>query len=104
MKPTGFSFLAPFHCFFFHGYEEELGGNGAIHSYSMEDVERSKVFTVTSSIEGETEKYGKFICREYQDVFILWWKADKPLETKLFAPLVQERKYLGLIFGWEGGD
>ena len=39
MKPTGFSFLAPFHCFFFHGYEEELGGNGAIHSYSMEDVE-----------------------------------------------------------------
>ncbi|KAL7533682.1 hypothetical protein ACHAXR_008071 [Thalassiosira sp. AJA248-18] len=72
--------------------EEELGGNGMMKLYSLEDVKRSKAFTVTSAIEGETEKYGKFTCREYQDVFILWWKGeeDAPMETKLFAPLVQE--------------
>jgi len=71
--------------------EEELGGNDMIQGqFSLEDVERSKAFIVTSAIEGETEKYGKFICREYQDVFILWWKGNTPMNTELFAPLVQE--------------
>ena len=71
--------------------EEELGGNGMINEIiSLGDLERSRVFTVTSSIEGETERHGKFVCREYQDVFILWWKQDIPLEMKLFAPVVKE--------------
>jgi hypothetical protein len=35
------------------------------------------MFTVTSAIEGETERHGKYICREYQDVFILQWKGDR---------------------------
>lgn len=70
--------------------EEEVGGNDMMHMYSLEDIEHSKVFTVTSSSEGKTENYGKFICREYQDVFILWWKGNDPMETKSFAPLVQE--------------
>lgn len=71
--------------------EEELGGNGAIRErFVMADVERSRAFTVASAVEGETEKHGKFICREYQDVFIIWWKDDAPMETNMFAPLVQE--------------
>mmetsp|Transcript_29507 Transcript_29507/g.62627 ORF Transcript_29507/g.62627 Transcript_29507/m.62627 type:complete len:313 (+) Transcript_29507:206-1144(+) len=70
--------------------EEELGGHGTMRMYSLEDIRHGKVFTVTSAMEGETEKYGKFTCREYQDVFILWWKGDVPMETKLFAPLVAE--------------
>lgn len=70
---------------------EELGGNGMIQGmYSLEDIERSKAFTITSVIEGETKKYGKFICREYQDVFLLRWAGNAPLKTKLFAPIVQE--------------
>mmetsp|Transcript_7353 Transcript_7353/g.16102 ORF Transcript_7353/g.16102 Transcript_7353/m.16102 type:complete len:241 (+) Transcript_7353:262-984(+) len=71
--------------------EEELGGNGMIRGqYSLEDIERCKAFVVSSDIEGETPKFGKFICREYQDVFILWWKGDAPMDAKLFAPLVEE--------------
>lgn len=35
---------------------EELGGNGMIQGmYSLEDIERSKAFTITSVIEGETK-------------------------------------------------
>ena len=48
------------------------------------------VFTVTSAIEGETKRYGKFVCREYQDVFILWWKEEISLDVKLFAPNAEE--------------
>jgi len=72
--------------------EEELGGgNGMIQGmYSLEDVARSKAFIVSSDIEGETEKYGRFTCREYQDVFILWWKGETPMETTFFAPWVEE--------------
>ena len=71
--------------------EEELGGNDILQGqFSLEYVERSKAFIVTSAIEGETEKYGKFICREYQYVCILWWKENNPMKTKCFAPLVQE--------------
>ena len=71
--------------------EEELGGNGNIKGrYSLEDVKNSRMFTVTSAIEGETEKHGKYICREYQDVFILKWKADAPMESHDFAPMVKE--------------
>eukprot|EP00580_Thalassiosira_gravida_P006698 CAMPEP_0201639400 /NCGR_PEP_ID=MMETSP0493-20130528/19214_1 /ASSEMBLY_ACC=CAM_ASM_000838 /TAXON_ID=420259 /ORGANISM="Thalassiosira gravida, Strain GMp14c1" /LENGTH=256 /DNA_ID=CAMNT_0048112785 /DNA_START=292 /DNA_END=1062 /DNA_ORIENTATION=+ len=74
--------------------EEELGGgnNGSMIQgmYSLEDVARSKAFIVSSAIEGETEKYGKFTCREYQDVCILWWKGEIPMETTFFAPLVEE--------------
>jgi isopentenyldiphosphate isomerase len=71
--------------------EEELGGNGNIKGrYSLEDVKNSRMFTVTSAIEGETEKYGKYVCREYQDVFILKWKGDVPMESHDFAPMVKE--------------
>lgn len=72
--------------------EEELGGTGMIQGrYSSEDVASCKAFTVASSIEGETEKFGRFICREYQDVYILSWKGDDvAFEPKSFAPLVEE--------------
>ncbi|EED91603.1 predicted protein [Thalassiosira pseudonana CCMP1335] len=71
--------------------EEELGGNGCIREYySIEDIQQSKAFIGTSSIKGSTAKFGTFHCQEYQDVFILWWKQDVPLETRLFAPLVHE--------------
>lgn len=71
--------------------DEELGGNGVMKGrYSMEDVKNSKMFTVTSAIEGETEKHGKYICREYQDVFILQWKGDLPMESHDFAPMLKE--------------
>ena len=64
--------------------EEELGGNGKIQKmYSTEDVKKARAFTVASAVEGETEKYGKFICREYQEVFILLWKGK--METNMFA-------------------
>lgn len=72
---------------------EELGagtGFGVMEQFSLDDVQQSRSFTVTSAIEGETERYGKFTCREYQDVFILWWKGDSPMETKMFQPLVEE--------------
>lgn len=68
--------------------EEELGGNGFTQQYSKEDVQR--LFTVTSSIEGETAKYGKYVCREYQEVYILWYEGDGIMETNMFAPLVKE--------------
>jgi isopentenyldiphosphate isomerase len=71
--------------------EEELGGNGNIKGrYSLEDVKNSRMFTVTSAIEGETEKHGKYVCREYQDVFILKWKGHVPMESNDFSPMVKE--------------
>jgi isopentenyldiphosphate isomerase len=70
--------------------QEELGGNGAMQSYSLEDIRSSRAFTITSAIEGETIKFGRFICREYQDVFVFWLKGDTPIATNLFAPLVPE--------------
>ncbi|KAL3811673.1 hypothetical protein ACHAXA_002767 [Cyclostephanos tholiformis] len=70
--------------------KEELGGNGAMHGYLLEDVRRSWVFTITSAIEGETKKFGRFICREYQEVFVFWLDEDVPIAANLFAPLVPE--------------
>ena len=58
--------------------------------YTVEDVKNSRVFTVTSAIEGETEMHGKYTCREYQDVFILKWKADSPMQSHDFEPMVKE--------------
>ena len=40
--------------------------------------------------EGETEKFGKYKCQEYQEVFLLWWRGYDIIETTSFAPLVQE--------------
>jgi isopentenyldiphosphate isomerase len=70
--------------------KEELGGNGAMHGYSLEEIRRGRAFTITSSIEGETKKFGRFICREFQDVFIIWLEGDIPIATNMFAPLVPE--------------
>lgn len=70
--------------------KEELGGNGAMQGYSLEDIRRSRAFTITSAIEGETNKFGRFICREYQEIFIFWLEGDTPIATSLFAPLVPE--------------
>ena len=71
--------------------EEELGGSGNMKGrYTLEDVKNSRVFTVTSAIEGETEKHGKYTCREYQDVFILKWREDSPMQSHDFAPMVKE--------------
>lgn len=72
--------------------EEELGGKGTMmKQYSIEDLKNSRVFTVTSSIMGETAKHGKYLCQEYQDVFILWLREhDSPMDTTMFAPLVEE--------------
>lgn len=67
--------------------EEELGITGR---YSLGDLTNSKMFTVTSAIEGETEKHGKYVCREYQDVFILKWKGGVPMEANDFVPIVKE--------------
>jgi isopentenyldiphosphate isomerase len=70
--------------------QEELGGNGNM-DYTLDDLERSKAFVVTSSIKGETAKYGAFTCNEYQDVFILWWKdVNVAIDTTMFAPMNQE--------------
>lgn len=70
--------------------QEELGGNGNIQ-YTKSDLERSKEFVVTSSMKGETQNYGSFICNEYQDVFILWWKDDMvPIDPSIFAPKNKE--------------
>lgn len=70
--------------------QEELGGMGNLN-YTIHDLERSKAFIVTSSIKGETRQYGSFVCNEYQDVFILWWKDEKvPIVTQMFAPMNQE--------------
>jgi 8-oxo-dGTP pyrophosphatase MutT (NUDIX family) len=70
--------------------QEELGGMGNLN-YTIHALERSKAFIVTSSIKGETRQYGSFVCNEYQDVFILWWKDEKvPIVTQMFAPMNQE--------------
>ena len=70
---------------------EELGGNGNLaEMYSLEDIQNSKIFTITSSIEGETEKHGLYLCREYQDVFALKWTRDLPMKSHDFAPMVKE--------------
>lgn len=69
---------------------EELGSNGLFDDYTIEDVKRNYAFRVASSIKGETEKHGHFICNEYQDVFILWWDRDVRLEANLFAPKAKE--------------
>ena len=67
--------------------QEELGGMGNI-KYTLNDLARSKAFVVTSSIKGETKRYGPFICNEYQDVFILWWKDENTkIDTQMFAPM-----------------
>jgi isopentenyldiphosphate isomerase len=69
---------------------EELGGNGNLQ-YTQNDLEMSKAFVVTSSIKGETAKYGSFICNEYQDVFILWWKDENTsIDSSMFAPMNKE--------------
>ena len=71
--------------------QEELGGSGIMHGrYEVEDVRRSKVCTVTSSVEGRTEKFGSFTCREYQDVFLLWWPSDEEFLPELFSPQMEE--------------
>mmetsp|Transcript_4645 Transcript_4645/g.6788 ORF Transcript_4645/g.6788 Transcript_4645/m.6788 type:complete len:275 (+) Transcript_4645:45-869(+) len=71
--------------------EEELGGNGNMKGrYSLEDIKNSRMFTVTSAIKGVTDKHGKYICREYQDVFMLKWKEELPMESHDFAPMVKE--------------
>lgn len=71
--------------------QEELGGNGIMQDrYEAEDVRRSKVCTVTSSIQGQTEKFGRFLCREYQDVFLLWWPSDEAFAPGLFSPQTEE--------------
>ncbi|KAL3794495.1 hypothetical protein HJC23_013968 [Cyclotella cryptica] len=68
---------------------EELGGlSDVLHQYTHDDLTRGKAFVVTSSIQGETKQFGSFICNEYQDVFILWWKDDNVLmEAHMFAPM-----------------
>ncbi|KAL7479569.1 hypothetical protein ACHAW6_005296 [Cyclotella cf. meneghiniana] len=68
---------------------EELGGvSNVVQQCTLDDLERGKAFVVTSSIRGETKQFGSFICNEYQDVFILWWKDDKVLmEAHMFAPI-----------------
>ncbi len=81
--------------------KEELGGNGLFDEYTLEEIERNCAFTVASSIQGETEKYGKFICNEYQDVFILWWDRDVILEPNLFAPIAQEEVSVFEVFDGE---
>lgn len=68
---------------------EELGGNNALQHLTLKDIQQGKAFTVTSAIEGETERFGKFICREYQDVFVLEWKGGI-MDVTLFQPLAQE--------------
>lgn len=69
---------------------EELGGICNEH-YTIEDLKNSKAFMVTSSIKGETQKYGRFMCNEYQDVFILWWKDDRvSIHPLLFSPMNNE--------------
>lgn len=70
--------------------QEELGGNGAMQQYTIYDIQQSKAFIVSSAIHGETARFGRFICREYQDVFMLEWKGDSPMKTNMFHPLVQE--------------
>lgn len=71
--------------------DEELGGSGNMNGrYTLEDVKNSRAFTVTSAIEGETEKHGKYICREYQDIFILKWREGSPMQSHDFAPMVKE--------------
>ena len=72
--------------------EEELGGasSSLIRQYTIEDIENSRLFTVSSSIEGKTERFGKYKCQEYQEVFLLWWRGDDIMEATSFAPLVQE--------------
>lgn len=69
---------------------EELGSICSTH-YTIDDLKNSKAFIVTSSIKGETQKYGPFICNEYQDVFILWWKNNEvSIQPTLFAPMNKE--------------
>ena len=71
--------------------QEELGGSGIMQGrYEAEDVTLSKVCTVSSSIQGRTKKFGSFTCREYQDVFLLWWPSDEPFEAGLFSPQTEE--------------
>ena len=72
--------------------EEELGGNPSslIKQYTIEDIENSRLFTVSSSIEGETETFGKYNCQEYQEVFLLWWRGEDIMETTSFAPIIRE--------------
>jgi 8-oxo-dGTP pyrophosphatase MutT (NUDIX family) len=68
---------------------EELGClSNVVQQCTIDDLERGKAFVVTSSIQGETKQFGSFICNEYQDVFILWWKDDDVLmEAHMFAPM-----------------
>jgi len=64
--------------------EEELGKKDV----TMEDVRQSRVFTIAASVEGETLSHGKFICQEYQEVYVL--REGGGLDVRSFAPLMEE--------------
>jgi len=70
--------------------EEELG--------IFADTEYfKKLFTVISEATGETEKFGKFICREFQDVYLVNIEqveksASAPLEIQVADGEVEEAK------------
>mmetsp|Transcript_12264 Transcript_12264/g.18807 ORF Transcript_12264/g.18807 Transcript_12264/m.18807 type:complete len:282 (-) Transcript_12264:338-1183(-) len=64
--------------------EEELG----MTTVSLEKIKDSRAFTFAATIEGETPSHGQFICKEFQEVFVL--KQDYELDAKSFAPLLEE--------------
>ena len=96
-----------------HCVDEVIHGNGGEsltkdddddrrwREYSRGDVKKGRAFTASSVKEGETERHGRFVCREYQEVFVLWWNGDvseeqggdgqRPLlHPNLFAPQAME--------------
>mmetsp|Transcript_11330 Transcript_11330/g.17367 ORF Transcript_11330/g.17367 Transcript_11330/m.17367 type:complete len:280 (+) Transcript_11330:129-968(+) len=64
--------------------EEELGMN----NIGMDLIKDSRAFTFAASIVGETPLHGKFICQEYQEVFVL--RQDGELDVTSFAPIMKE--------------
>lgn len=64
--------------------EEELGLTGI----AVQEARDARAFTIASSIEGSTERHGPFVCREFQEVYLL--RRTAPLVAGSFVPEVAE--------------
>uniref|UniRef100_A0A7S2TIC9 Nudix hydrolase domain-containing protein n=2 Tax=Lotharella oceanica TaxID=641309 RepID=A0A7S2TIC9_9EUKA len=72
--------------------EEELG-------ILTDEVYLTKLFTAISEASGETEKHGKYLCREFQEVYLVDIEqveksALSPVEIKVADGEVEEAKWI----------
>eukprot|EP00469_Lotharella_globosa_P015771 CAMPEP_0167816294 /NCGR_PEP_ID=MMETSP0112_2-20121227/3516_1 /TAXON_ID=91324 /ORGANISM="Lotharella globosa, Strain CCCM811" /LENGTH=235 /DNA_ID=CAMNT_0007715845 /DNA_START=86 /DNA_END=791 /DNA_ORIENTATION=+ len=72
--------------------EEELG-------ISTQEKNFNKLFTAVSEAKGETEKHGKYVCREFQEVYLVDIaqvenSSASPVEIKVADGEVEEAKWI----------